>query len=245
MIWAAFAGLGAASLLLSFGMAVLFLLWSAEILTFPSAPGFTAAYLPALFVGVLVARAAGGWRATFGVVALGVAAATRVLAYADAETLFAYSPIPAGLVLGAVAAAVIGRRRIPFQHPLAAAGIFGLVGIAAFLIDTAARVFAPAEPYAYGLALSLVGTLGAGALLARRSPRPLRDALLLAGVLLATALVTLPTMVGGASAWDPPDLVAARTWRFAQPLVLIGAAWLATSIATGLSKRNDPTPGRA
>lgn len=243
MIWAALAGLGSASLLLSFGTAVLFLLWSAGLLRFPSAPGFTTAYLPALLVGVVVARARGGWTATLGVVALGAAAATRPLAYIDAETLFSYSAIPAGLLLGSVAAAVVGRRHIPFQHPLEAAGAFGLVAFAGFLIDTAARVFAPTDPYAYGLVLSLVGTVGAGVLLARRSPRPVRDALLLAGVLVAIALVTLPTtwMGGGATAWDPPDLVAARIWRFAQPVVLIGAAWLATSIGVTLTRRNDPT----
>lgn len=243
MIWAALAGLGSASLLLSSGTAVLFLLWSADFLRFPSAPGFTAAYLPALLVGVVVARAAGGWAATLGVVALGVAAATRLLAYTDAETLFSYSAIPVGLLLGVVAAAVVGRRHIPFQHPLEAAGVFGLVGFAGFLIDTAARLYAPAVPYAFGLALSLVGTVGAGVLLARRSPRPMHDAILLAGVLVAIALVWLPTvwLGGGPTAWDPPDLVAARAWRLAQPLVLIGAAWLATLIGATLNRRNDPT----
>lgn len=245
MIWAALAGLGSASLLLSFGTAVLYLLWFLGLLTFPSAPGFTAAYLPALLVGVVVARAAGGWTATLGVVALGAAAATRLLTYIDAETLFSYSAIPIGLLLGVIASAVVGRRQVPFQHPLEAAGVFGLVAFAGFLIDSAARLYAPADPYAYGLALSLVGTVGAGVLLARRSPRPVHDALLLAGVFVAIALVTLPTIWVGGGANDPPDLAAARAWRFAQPAVLIGAAWLATLIGALLTRRNDPTLRRA
>ncbi len=102
MTWAALAGLGSASLLFGFATAVLVLLWYAGILQFPSAPGFTAAFVPALLIGVVVARALGGWIATLAVVALGAAAATRLLVYSDAETVFAYSAIPAGLLLGAL-----------------------------------------------------------------------------------------------------------------------------------------------
>lgn len=56
MIWPALGGLGAADLLWGSGTAALLLLWYAGILTFSSAPGSTAAFLPALLIGVVVAR---------------------------------------------------------------------------------------------------------------------------------------------------------------------------------------------
>ena len=241
MIWAALAGLGAASLLLSLGTVVLRLLWSAQILTFPSAPGFTAAYVPALAVGIAVARALGGWTATIGVAALGIAAATRLLGYVDAETLFSYSAIPGGLLLGAVSSVIIGRPRVPLRQLLEAAGGFGLVGIAGALIDTAARAVPPSDPYVYGLALSLVAVLGAGVVLARRSARPVRDAALLACALFVLALMALPTLwVGGA---DNPRNLEGAALRLAQPLLLLGSAWIATKVgATRVTGRNPRLP---
>ncbi len=225
MIWPALAGLGAATLLLGFGTAVLILLWYAGILTFPSAPGFTAAFLPALLIGVVVARSLGGWLATLGVAALGAAAATRLLVFIDGETLFAYSAIPAGLLFGVVASAIVGRARVPFPRALEAAGVMGLVTILTFLLDTAARLLPPSDPYPYALALSLVGTAAAGVVLANRSTRPSRDAALLAGALVAIGLVSLPTLPMGVA--DDPRNLAAAAVRLAGPLVLIGATWLA------------------
>lgn len=225
MIWPALGGLGAANLLWGFGTAALILLWYAGVLTFSSAPGFTAAFLPALLIGVVVARSLGGWGATLGVTALGAAAATRLLAFVDAETLFAYSAIPAGLLLGVVASAVVGRARVPFPHALEAAGVIALATILGLLLDTAARLLPPYDPYPYPLAFSLVGTAAAGLVLASRSARPLRDAALLAGALVAIGLLSLPTLPMGA-AEDPRNLVIAA-YRFAQPLVLVGATCVA------------------
>lgn len=235
MIWPALAGLGAATLLLGSGTAVLILLWYAGILTFPSAPGFTAAFLPALLIGVVVARSLGGWLATLGVAALGAAAAIRLLVFIDAETLFAYSAIPAGLLFGVVASAIVGRVRVPFRHALEAAGVMGLVTILAFLLDTAARLLPPIDPYPYALALLLVGAAAAGVVLASRSRRPFRDVALLAGAQVAIGLVSLPTLPMGAA--DGPRNLAAAAVRFAVPLLLIGATWLA--------KRRPWRPGRA
>lgn len=243
MIWGAVAGLGAAALILSLGSAVLFLLWNAGILTFPSAPGFTAAYVPALLLGIVVARAVGGWIATLGVVALAGAAVTRLLVYVDPETLFAYSAIPAGLLLGAGASAIVGRRHIPFRHPLEAAGVFGVLAIPSSLIDTAARLSPPSDPYVLGLTLALLGTMAAGVLLAHRSPQPVRDATVLAGALVVIGLVMLPTLWMGATS-DARNVASAAV-RCAQPLILIGTTWLATRVGLARTRTNVPRAWRS
>lgn len=228
-MWAALAGLGMASLVLSLGTAVLMLLWRAGLLVFPSAPGFTAAFVPALLLGVVVARSRGGWPATLGVATLGAASLTRLLVYIDGETLFAYGAIPAGLLLGAFASALLGRLRIPLPRVLEAAGMLGLVAILASLADTIARLLPPSDPYPVGLALSLLGAVAGGLVLAVRSGRPLRDALVLAGLLLGIGLLSVPPLL--LSAADDPRNIASAAVRFIAPLLLFIATWLARSAA--------------
>ncbi len=107
--------------------------------------------------------------------------------------------------------------------------MLGLVAIIASLVDTIARLLPPSDPYPVGLALSLVGAAAGGLVLAVRSGRPLRDALLLAGLLLGIGLVSVPALSLGAAA-DPRN-IASATVRFTAPALLLIATWLARTAA--------------
>jgi hypothetical protein len=171
-----------------------------------------------------------------GVAALGMAGATRLLVFVDAETLFAYAAIPAGLLAGVITSAIVGRPRMPLTHSLEAAGVMGLAALASVLLDTSARLRPPMDSQGeFALALSHIAALAAGTALAARSPRPLRDATVLATALVGIGLVTLARPLMGDAARDPRN-AAALLVRFTAALVLVVSAWLGRTFY----RRNDP-----
>lgn len=223
--WAELAGLGATTLTFSLVTGLLLELWAAGVITFRSAPGFTGAFIPALALGVVVARALGGWTATRGAVLFGAAAATRLLDFVDLETLFAYSAIPAGVVVGVVSAEILGRRPVPLRVALEGAGVLGLAAAVSFLLDSAARLLRPVDPFTYvSMALGLAAAVGAGIVIAERSARPRRDAVILAGALLLIALVRLPTFIASVAGGDHALVVLPVP--ILQPALVVLAAWL-------------------
>lgn len=224
--WPALAGLGAASLTLALTTAVLVELSHAGVIQFRSAPGFTVAYVPTLALGIVVARALGGWPSTLGVLLFGVAASTRLIDFIDLETLFAYSAIPAGVLLGVIGAELVGRRHIPLRAPLEAAGAFGMTSIALFLLDAAARRYTSPETFGYpATALGLAAAVAAGVVIARRSERPRHDALLLTAVLVAIELARLPTILAALSGDSNAVVTPVRAIH---PLLVLGTAAMAT-----------------
>ncbi|MDQ2951644.1 MAG: hypothetical protein M3R54_05220 [Chloroflexota bacterium] len=203
-------------------------------------PRFEPTLLPAAFVGAFVAVRLGGWRGLLGLLAFASVPLIHALTYpisaaldcshgntdvcrfaTDLDFVLPQAWLLPGLALGGLAA-LTTRTGLSVRVELEALAPIALLAQLVNYVLPLRRGYP--GPSSFDIAVTLLGSFASAYILARRSPAPLRSALIIAGALL---LLTIPWITYFLWFNTDSEMDLWQRWpSFAGPVVLVMATYV-------------------